>query len=262
MIARLPELDVFECGRCRHQFSANIRDTKEYGREYFETEHANWFLHPDTALFARIRDQILAYVPAGRRARVIDIGCGPGAFLDFLHAEGFGDLHGLDLYAAESGRFRRIVGEFEATPLQETFDVIVSMMNIEHVADPNRYVDAMSDILSPGGVVIINTIDSHALIYRLAWVAHSMGVSFPTRRLYEKHHLNHFNRSSLDTLMTRHGYVCRAAFTKNYPLDATDWPKGRGAWAVRAAVAAINVVSDLTGGRISQTKVYARRADV
>jgi cyclopropane fatty-acyl-phospholipid synthase-like methyltransferase len=260
-MAQLADLDVAKCTGCGHQFSINLRDSKEYSRDYFENEHANWFLHPDVALFGRIRDLILTYAPHGRRARIIDVGCGPGAFLEYLHRDGFADLHGLDLYAADTGHFRRIVGEFESTQLHETFDVIVSMMNIEHVPDPHRYVAAMHNILGPGGVVLINTIDSRALIYSLARLLYSVGIAFPAQRLYEKHHLNHFTGPSLDTLMNEHGFACRAAFAKNYPMDAIDWPKGSAAGAIRMAVGTINAVSDCIGGQISQTKAYLRRND-
>jgi 2-polyprenyl-3-methyl-5-hydroxy-6-metoxy-1,4-benzoquinol methylase len=246
------------CAKCGHQFSINLQDSKAYRREYFEEEHANWFLHPDVALFARIKDLVLGYSTQGRQSRIIDVGCGPGAFLDFLHSEGFTDLHGLDVFASDSGHFRRIVGEFESTPLSETFDVVVSMMNIEHVPDPNRYIGKMADILSGGGVAIINTIDSHSLIYRLARALHRVGVSFPARRLYEKHHLNHFTWQSLDTLMARHGFACRQAFGKNYPMNALDLPRGPGRPFVLSAIAAINGASEVIGSQISQTKAYLR----
>lgn len=261
VIMRLPDADVAACAGCTHQFSINVRDAKEYDRDYFEREHANWFLHPDVKLFHRIRDLILRYAPRGKQARLIDVGCGPGAFLDYLHGDGFADLAGLDFCPADSGHFRRIVGEFESTPLPETFDVIVSMMNVEHVPDPNRYLGRMAETLAPGGVVIINTIDASALIYRLARTLQRLGIEFPVRRLYEKHHLNHFTGRSLDTLMARHGFVLREGFGKNYPLNATDVPNGRGSVVVRMAIAAINLAADCFGGQISQTKAYVRRHD-
>lgn len=259
-IARLPGVDVLVCKKCGHEFSANLHDSKVYAPEYFEQEHANWFLNPDVALFRRIRDLILRHGGRGPTARIIDIGCGPGRFLEYLHANGFTDLHGLDLFAGDAGHFRRLVGEFESMQLAETFDVIVSMMNIEHVPDPNRYVDAIADILAPGGVVIINTIDSSSLIYVLARAAHRFGIAFPMKRLYEKHHLNHFNYGSLDTLMARHGFVLREAFRKNYPMNALDLPQGPGSAVVRAGIAGINAVANCIGSQISQTKVYARAA--
>lgn len=259
-VARLPGLDVMACKHCGHEFSVNLQETKEYEREYFEQEHANWFLHPDVVLFGRIRDLILKHSSRGQSARIIDIGCGPGAFLEYLHADGFTDLHGLDLYTGDTGHFHRVVGEFESTQISETFDVIVSMMNIEHVPEPNRYIEAMVAILAPGGVVIINTIDSSSLIYRLARVAYRCGIAFPIRRLYEKHHLNHFNYGSLDALMARHGFAVRDAFRKNYPMNALDLPRGPGGNVIWAGIAGVNAVANCIGSQISQTKAYVRAA--
>ena len=50
------------------------------------------------------------------------------------------------------------VGSAESIPAEDNeFDVIVSFETIEHVVDPNRFLDECIRVCKPGGVIIIST---------------------------------------------------------------------------------------------------------
>ena len=95
------------------------------------------------------------------RGRVLDLGCGSGygsASLARSHAS----VVGLDRIRpdaasrASGGRFVR--ARLEGIPFaKRSFALIVSFQVIEHLEDPTLYIDAIADLLEPGGVALITT---------------------------------------------------------------------------------------------------------
>ncbi len=149
-------------------------DSSEAGRGYDEylDVRGNWIRTFDQRLVAMARHQ-----PHGR---VLDVGCGPGFFLEAATARGY-EAFGVDpsAYAVELARRRfghRVqVGVLEtADYVPGTFDVVTAFDAFEHVYDPNRFLAAAARLLRPGGVVVITTPDRTSLLSRLSgrrWVS-------------------------------------------------------------------------------------------
>lgn len=111
-------------------------------------------------------------------ASLIDIGCGPGAFLSCA-AEALpgAKLYGLDLsesmVRSASGRLGTQAeirqGDAEAMPLEaEQFDALTCNMSIHHYPNAQSAVNEMHRVLKPGGMVCINDMDCAAPIRLLA----------------------------------------------------------------------------------------------
>ena len=107
------------------------------------------------------------YLPKNKQAKILDIGCGMGQFLQFLAGQGYDDYLGVDIspesvkYCQDKGieKVRLIddlVDYLIACPL---FDLIVLNDVIEHIpkAEIIPTMNRICQKLKPGGSIIIKT---------------------------------------------------------------------------------------------------------
>ena len=104
-----------------------------------------------------------------RPDRLIDIGCGPGAFLSLVEKTfPFIQLNALDLSEEMiretrerlSGTAVATVGDSEKMPLgSEQYQVVTCNMSIHHYPHPQDALNEMFRILKPGGVLLLNDMD-------------------------------------------------------------------------------------------------------
>ena len=127
--------------------------------------------------------------------RLIDIGCGPGAFLSLVN-ETFPDisLSALDLSEEMidvvrerlGGDVNAVVGDSENMPLDTgLFDMITCNMSIHHYPHPQAAVNEMARILKPGGYLILNDMDC---IPPIRWAANIIFPMLPGGdvKMYER----------------------------------------------------------------------------
>jgi SAM-dependent methyltransferase len=103
-----------------------------------------------------------------RGKRVLELGCGYGAFCIRSAEEGASTVTGLDLDERRIEACRHFlfseydglssIVDFRSEPIKslsgEQFDVVISNETLEHVLDLPSAVDAVEDLLVPGGVFI------------------------------------------------------------------------------------------------------------
>jgi SAM-dependent methyltransferase len=97
--------------------------------------------------------------------RVLDAGCGNGSWGRILHDRfGLGPLFGLDLSlgmlsaATEATDYRPINADVQALPLADgTFDVVLALWMLYHVADRARALQEFRRVLRPGGCLLAAT---------------------------------------------------------------------------------------------------------
>ena len=139
--------------------------------EYLEVR-GHWIRTFDRRLRAVARHQ--------RPGRVLDVGCGPGFFLEAAALRGY-EPWGLDpsAYAVEVARRsfgdRVHLGVLGAATLPAGhFDLVTAFDAFEHVYDPRRFLAAARRLLRPGGLLAITTPDPTSLLARLSgrrWVS-------------------------------------------------------------------------------------------
>ncbi|MDR3506740.1 MAG: bifunctional 2-polyprenyl-6-hydroxyphenol methylase/3-demethylubiquinol 3-O-methyltransferase UbiG [Caulobacteraceae bacterium] len=125
-----------------------------------------------------IRQQALARFGRDPRARapfeglrLLDIGCGGGLLSEPMSRLGF-TVTGVDAsernigtaaaHAGESGlpiTYRCATAEALVDEGAGPFDVILNMEVIEHVADPGDYLRSCAQLLAPGGLMIVATLN-------------------------------------------------------------------------------------------------------
>ena len=136
---------------------------------------------------AFIRDQALYRFQRDATARrpfeglrLLDIGCGGGLLSEPMTRLGF-QVTGVDAsernigtasaHAAEQGLaidYRASTAEALIAAGEPAFDVILNMEVIEHVADPGAYLRSCAQLLKPGGLMIVATLNRTLKAFALA----------------------------------------------------------------------------------------------
>jgi 2-polyprenyl-3-methyl-5-hydroxy-6-metoxy-1,4-benzoquinol methylase len=263
VLLKFNDFEVYYSETIDHPFSVNITKSQEdiYNPQYFTDKHKNWFNHPDLKLFDWMANQIDS--KKGKNASIMDVGCGNGNFLSYLATKGFDNLHGLDIVDVrrdQAGYNFHCEDIYTFTPTVK-YDVIVSMMNIEHVNDPNGYVKILASLVKDDGLIIINTINSDSNYYKIGKALFSSGITFIAKRLFDPHHLNHFSETSLKYVFENQGWNRIKILKKDYPIKAVDIdqknPLAKG--ILYSGIFILDVVNNLTNGPISQTVLFERK---
>jgi SAM-dependent methyltransferase len=108
----------------------------------------------------------LAHLPDVRGKRVLEIGCGRGAFARYLAQQG-ASLVAADFSPAAVSHARKRLEGFDATAIvadiqsipfpDESFDVVVSQETLEHVPDPEQGLRELVRVTRRGGRLLVTT---------------------------------------------------------------------------------------------------------
>jgi ubiquinone/menaquinone biosynthesis C-methylase UbiE len=145
----------------------NTNDAKTKSRDYFNNHRRSrlagggYWRHDYKYAFSIIKKI--------KPENLIDIGCGPGAFLSEV-SRLFPDvqLNALDLSEEMieetrnrlSGKVIATVGDSENMPLEdEQYQVVTCNMSIHHYPHPQKAVNEMYRILKNGGYLLLNDMD-------------------------------------------------------------------------------------------------------
>ncbi|HEX3134049.1 MAG TPA: class I SAM-dependent methyltransferase [Planctomycetota bacterium] len=250
---------VHRCDACSHCFSdpASLRCHEPYAAAYYDHAHPNWNANPDRALFDRVLQTATALSGGGR---LLDVGCSRMAFLEHAHRHGYPyELHGVDLahHTPPHPAIRYTSSPIETFSPALQFAVITSFMVIEHVHDPECFVQRLAALGKPGALIIINTINDGSVLYRTARALACLGLAGPANRLYSHHHLHHFTTRSLADLVTRAGLRIRQSFFQELPMNQIDHaPMSRlGRTITHLGIRGCFALGRLTGMTYSQTLI-------
>jgi SAM-dependent methyltransferase len=222
---RFDDVVLHRCPQCDHCFTDvdSLDHLGTYDTEW-EALHENWFANPNVVLFELVAQTIGRHKPD---ANVIDIGAGRGELLSYLreHRPAF-SLTGLDAsLQPELPGVEVIRADINSVDLGDRrWDAAVSLATIEHLADVRTFAERLRSILVPGGLAVVATNNDRSITYDVARAFRRLGYAVPFERLYDRHHLNHFNVRSLRTLMERSGFRPLSLHRHNIPLAAVDMP--------------------------------------
>jgi SAM-dependent methyltransferase len=213
---------VSECCDCSHQFM-NPQPTWEelvpyYGEDYNPYEE---FKDQDHREIAKANETgLLRHIPIPRSKRVLDLGCGGGAFLRI--AKKLGAIEqGVEPseYAAQVCRNQGLnvfTGTLEqfAEQADVKFDFITASHVMEHVPDPVGTFRTMRNLLSPFGVIWIGVPNASYSIHRALKGKHLIA-DLPL-------HLMQFTPKSLVIAGERAGLKLRRQTTESIPIFVED----------------------------------------
>ncbi|PWU01086.1 MAG: class I SAM-dependent methyltransferase [Bacteroidetes bacterium] len=203
--------DIWECDNCKLRFTQNIPTPSEIGRYYKSDEYIS---HSDTqkglinSLYHSVRTKTLASkkkliekATGLKNGKILDLGCGTGAFLNVMKNGGW-EVLGIEpdegaRTKAESLYHIRALPTDEVYKLGESiFDAITLWHVLEHVHELHEYLKILHQALKPEGklfVAVPNYTSWDAEFYDTYWAAYDV-----------PRHLYHFSPRSMKILLTDH----------------------------------------------------------
>ena len=148
--------------------------------KFAELAHKWWDMESEFKPLHEINPLRLGFIDghaaiAGKR--VLDVGCGGGILAESMARKG-AEVTGIDLadkslkvarlHGLESGvkvDYKLIQVETLAAESPASFDVVTCMEMLEHVPDPGSVVNAVAQLVKPGGWVFFSTISRNAKAY-------------------------------------------------------------------------------------------------
>jgi len=125
-------------------------------------------------------------------SKILDVGCGNGAFVDELRSRGFSNSYGSDL-SCESNQKTTFIGSLESINFPtEHFDVITIHDALEHIPDLNSFMKELNRLVKLNGMAIIDFPDFFSDEGRHHW-----------RPIQ---HLWYFNKDQIISYMERFGF--------------------------------------------------------
>ncbi len=225
VLATVDGYDVIDCRACGFRHIDPLLSDEElqkfYDGEFYEKERPDYFARAEAdkewwmLRYHHYYELLEAHAP-GRR--ILDIGSGPGYFLEAGRMRGWGVL-GFEpsRIAAEytAGRGIAVVnGFFSADKAQGPFDVISMNLVLEHLRDPIGLVEQAKSVLAPGGLLFVSSPNDFNPLQMVLW--RKMG--FAPWWVVPKHHLNYFDHESAKRFFTARGLKTLHQ-EASYPLE-------------------------------------------
>ncbi len=210
------QFQILKCIDCKHLFTQNVVSQNEIGR-YYKSE--NYISHSDTqkGFINKLYHTIRKYTLESKRklvqtetkkqqGKILDIGCGTGAFLNTMKLKGW-ESTGLEPDDVARTKAKELYS-LEPLPSHEifnlpgnTYDAITLWHVLEHVHQLQEYIAQLKNMVTPTGCIFIavpNYTSYDAQHYGAQWAAYDV-----------PRHLYHFSPTSMKKLVEQHGLTIK-----------------------------------------------------
>lgn len=217
--------NLWRCRDCGLLFVYPLPDPKSlYSADYFSAAKAGFGYVDydyDKQPMVPVFKQYLAYLKKlapGPGGRLLDLGAATGFFVNLAQADGW-QAQGVEIsdYAAKLGRQKDLdilTGTLTSLSLPESAYQAITMLDVlEHLTDPLPTLKEAYKILSPRGLLLINTPDAGS------WLAKLLGKGW--HLLVPPEHLHYFNRNNLKKFLSDNGFkvVLETKIGKTFTLE-------------------------------------------
>ena len=138
------------------------------------------------------------------KGRLLDVGCGPGVFLEVAREREAGRSKELEFNAWCVERVRGLDIPVFNSPLEQAelsrgaYRCITLWTVLEHIVEPRAFLESIHHLVAPDGVVLILVPNVDSLAIR---VLHEKAVTFSGDS-----HVNHFSPATLTRLLESSGF--------------------------------------------------------
>jgi SAM-dependent methyltransferase len=225
-LAELPDLTLWSCRDCGFIFSdrwiGGFDPKKLYESFYDRNEIVGRFHSPVEAgvrLFRLFRAfKIRTIKPAARS--ILDVGSGRGftlyylqRFFGYRRAAGTQISRGAYEFSRDALGLEMYHDDLPACGLKGgSFEVVTLWHVLEHVLDPERYIEEIKRLLAPGGRLIVEVPNFRS------WTRAYTGMSW--LGLDPDYHVHFFTPEALTAALEKHGYRTRLVHTFSLEYSA------------------------------------------
>ena len=207
------KINISKCNDCDFQFM-NPQYTDDYLTEYYSSyttaENFNYvqesLLYGHTFYFSLIEK----YVNPGK---LLDIGCGNGHLLNAAMKRGWsGQGYDVDKESTEITSNRLGVsiycGDFFSNQFDNNYDLITMHQVLEHLKDPNKYLEKISSLIKTDGHIFIAVPNIKSLSSKIKHSFERLGLRRKNIGKYydTNHHVLYFEPKTLKKLLEKHGF--------------------------------------------------------
>ncbi len=207
---------LIDCSSCGAVFSDPMKNP---GPEWYQRFTLRWG-PPEvrSSLVPFWRERYLAAIlrtETVKQPRILDIGCGYGAFLSSARSRGC-SVCGIDFdeskisYARARGIEDAHAAEFSAFAKEHSgrrFDIITFFQVLEHVDDPVSFIGTVSSLLAPGGYILFDVPNRRGLLRSATGIMD-----------YPPHHLTRWDMKTIRGFLARGGYSVIESDDTLFPL--------------------------------------------
>lgn len=218
---RLPDklhYRIVKCDKCGLIFSSPIFKPSQIEELYTKSVCSYDEQIPFvTKTYFNLFEKITRLLPAN--PRVLEVGCGNGFFLKKLKEQGIKKLYGIEPSPEMISKAEKNVGlNIKADIFKKNqfpqghFDLILCFHTLDHMVDPNEFVQESFKLLRKGGVIITVVHDTGGLSVKL------FGERSP---IFDIEHIYLFNKKTLREIFARHGFEIVDVFNvvNTYPFS-------------------------------------------
>ena len=211
------DFEIWECRACTLRFTQDVPSQDSIGA-YYQSE--NYISHSNTRkgivnrLYHRVRERSLntkrklldAFVKSQTAPRLLDIGCGTGAFLAHMKKNGW-TVEGIEPSPlAREQALAQLLAVYPPGHLFDAaigdFDVITMWHVLEHVHTLNEYMERLKVLMRPQATLFVAVPN---------YTSHDAGAYGATRAAYDvPRHLYHFSPAAMRLFLKQHGFQLRA----------------------------------------------------
>ncbi len=159
------------------------------------------------------RPSLAAYFGDLTGARVLDVGCGGGGLARHLRLAGAKELVGLEPDAQHAQLARTTMDEVVEAPIETAleksllngpWDFVVLADVLEHLLDPWTVTQQLSELIAPGGRVLISVPNvAHKTV--IAQLVKHRDWEYVDTGMFDRTHLRWFGRNTLNGMITDAG---------------------------------------------------------
>lgn len=168
-VASIGMFEIYRCPETGFQFANPRLSTLGTIRNFSANDYADYFATVEQTKETRRQ---IAYQPVLEYLRqhcpgpasLLEIGCGSGAFLEFLRDDGGYDVEGVEI-APAAIPYQQAKGlKVHQHPIEtlnpgRTFDIVLMWSVLDHLADPLEAMRACYRAVKPGGILAVGNVN-------------------------------------------------------------------------------------------------------